>query len=80
MLGRVLMVDEQLLTVIGVAAPGFHGVEVETPRGYVGARHDVPRRDHAARHALGLDYGAPPAGDSQQAASRPRPTPSCSST
>ena len=28
-LGRVLMVDEQPLTVIGVAAPGFHGVEVE---------------------------------------------------
>ena len=29
MLGRVLKVDEQPLTVIGVAAPGFHGVEVE---------------------------------------------------
>jgi predicted permease len=29
-LGRVLSVDERLLTVIGVAAPGFHGVEVET--------------------------------------------------
>ncbi len=28
-LGRVLMVDEQPLTVIGVAAAGFHGVEVE---------------------------------------------------
>jgi predicted permease len=28
-LGRVLMVDEQPLTVVGVAAPGFHGVEVE---------------------------------------------------
>ena len=28
-LGRVPMVDEQPLTVIGVAAPGFHGVEVE---------------------------------------------------
>jgi len=28
-LGRVLTVDEQPLTVIGVAAPGFHGVEVE---------------------------------------------------
>ena len=28
-LGRVLRVDEQPLTVIGVAAPGFHGVEVE---------------------------------------------------
>ena len=28
-LGRVLVVDEQPLTVIGVAAPGFHGVEVE---------------------------------------------------
>jgi predicted permease len=28
-LGRVLKVDEQPLTVIGVAAPGFHGVEVE---------------------------------------------------
>jgi hypothetical protein len=27
-LGRVLKVDEQLLTVIGVAAPGFHGMEV----------------------------------------------------
>jgi predicted permease len=29
-LGRALRVDERLLTVIGVAAPGFHGVEVET--------------------------------------------------
>src|ERR1022692_3835452 len=29
-LGRVLTVDEQPLTVIGVAAPGFHGVEVES--------------------------------------------------
>jgi predicted permease len=29
-LGRVLKVDEHLLTVIGVAAPGFHGVEVES--------------------------------------------------
>ncbi|MGA2574898.1 MAG: ABC transporter permease [Bryobacteraceae bacterium] len=29
-LGRVLKVDEQPLTVIGVAAPGFHGVEVES--------------------------------------------------
>jgi predicted permease len=29
-LGRVLMVDEQPLTVIGIAAPGFHGVEVES--------------------------------------------------
>jgi len=29
-LGRVLMVDEQPLTVIGVAAPGFHGVAVES--------------------------------------------------
>jgi predicted permease len=28
-LGRTLLVDEQLLTVIGVAAPGFRGVEVE---------------------------------------------------
>ena len=28
-LGRALLVDEQLLTVIGVAAPGFRGVEVE---------------------------------------------------
>jgi len=28
-LGRVLMVDEQPLTVVGVAAAGFHGVEVE---------------------------------------------------
>jgi len=28
-LGRVLLVDEQPLTVIGVAAPAFHGVEVE---------------------------------------------------
>ncbi len=28
-LGRVLQVDEQPLTVIGVAAPAFHGVEVE---------------------------------------------------
>ncbi len=28
-LGRVLIVDEQPLTVIGVAARGFHGVEVE---------------------------------------------------
>ncbi len=28
-LGRVLMVDEQPLTVVGVAAPGFQGVEVE---------------------------------------------------
>jgi len=28
-LGRVLLVDEQPLTVIGVAAAGFHGVEVE---------------------------------------------------
>jgi predicted permease len=29
-LGRVLNVDEQPLTVIGVAAPAFHGVEVES--------------------------------------------------
>jgi len=29
-LGRVLMVDGQPLTVIGIAAPGFHGVEVES--------------------------------------------------
>jgi putative ABC transport system permease protein len=29
-LGRTLMVDEQPLTVIGVAAPGFRGVQVET--------------------------------------------------
>src|SRR5579862_1609173 len=29
-LGRVLTVDEQRLTVIGVAAPGFRGVEVES--------------------------------------------------
>ncbi|MGD0365456.1 MAG: ABC transporter permease [Bryobacteraceae bacterium] len=29
-LGRVLKVDEQPLTVIGVAAPGFRGVEVES--------------------------------------------------
>ncbi|HTS61165.1 MAG TPA: ABC transporter permease [Candidatus Acidoferrales bacterium] len=28
-LGAKILVDEQLLTVIGVAAPGFHGVEVE---------------------------------------------------
>ena len=28
-LGRVLKIDEQPLTVIGVAAPGFHGVSVE---------------------------------------------------
>ncbi|HUO32930.1 MAG TPA: ABC transporter permease [Bryobacteraceae bacterium] len=28
-LGRVLRIDEQPLTVIGVAAPGFHGVAVE---------------------------------------------------
>ncbi|HXB68591.1 MAG TPA: hypothetical protein VNY05_10125 [Candidatus Acidoferrales bacterium] len=28
-LGRRLLVDEQLLTVVGVAAPGFRGVEVE---------------------------------------------------
>jgi predicted permease len=28
-LGRTLLVDDQLLTVIGVAAPGFRGVEVE---------------------------------------------------
>jgi putative ABC transport system permease protein len=28
-LGRTLTVDEQPLTVVGVAAPGFHGVEVE---------------------------------------------------
>ena len=28
-LGRKLLVDEQSLTVIGVAAPGFRGVEVE---------------------------------------------------
>ncbi|HVN04541.1 MAG TPA: ABC transporter permease [Bryobacteraceae bacterium] len=28
-LGRVLTIDEQPLTVIGVAAPGFHGVAVE---------------------------------------------------
>jgi len=29
-LGRTLLVDEQSLTVIGVAAPGFRGVEVES--------------------------------------------------
>jgi putative ABC transport system permease protein len=29
-LGKVLMVDEQPLTVVGVAAAGFHGVEVES--------------------------------------------------
>jgi predicted permease len=29
-LGRRLVVDEQPLTVIGVAAPGFHGVQTET--------------------------------------------------
>ena len=29
-LGHTLTIDEQLLTVIGVAAPGFHGVQVET--------------------------------------------------
>jgi len=29
-LGRVLMVDEEPMTVIGVAAPGFHGLEVES--------------------------------------------------
>jgi len=28
-LGRTLLVDEQALTVIGVAAPGFHGVQTE---------------------------------------------------
>jgi hypothetical protein len=28
-LGRTVLVDEQSLTVIGVAAPGFHGVEPE---------------------------------------------------
>ena len=61
-LGAKILVDEQPLTVIGVAAPGFHGVEVErraevwVPAMMAGVKFNRPA------HVVALGRGPPPAG------------------